>query len=493
MGKTKPVTKRVADLLAERAIDHAINLEHYKTGQVNKMVKLLNDVDRDLVTQIAKGVPESFTEIRKKRLIEDVKTISREGTKVINAELRGTIRALGGVEAEYNAANLEDSIPVRWNIVQPSPGQVYAATIARPFQGKLLRTQLSGISRSRRELVEGAIQTGFVEGEGIGQIVRRIRGTKKLGYSDGLLEKSRRDIASIVRTAVNHTANTARDQVYQNNESLLKGVEWLSTLDLRTTLICAGYDGQVFPLDSGPRPPAHWNCRSTTIPVVKSWRELGIDLDEAPPGTRASMDGQVSDTVNYAEWLTKQTKARQLEILGPSRYKIWKAGEPITKFTTSGQVLTLDQLKAKGIVVPEPPPRPAPPKKKVVGKKPSPPPASKPKEEGKSIIAKKMENFDLDKYDDYSIVSVRVSAPGFDEYNLKIGDYIPDSHVWEDGTPTSEILDGASGIDARRPDLVKLVEAYEGDKIFIMGGRDGYSGNDIGEIVLRDSEIIDIL
>ena len=50
---------------------------------------------------------------------------------------------------------------------------------------------------------------------------------------------------------------------------------------------------------------------------MKSWRELGIDVDEMDAGTRASMDGQVRQlTTNYAQWLERQPYERQIKVLG---------------------------------------------------------------------------------------------------------------------------------------------------------------------------------
>jgi hypothetical protein len=105
----------------------------------------------------------------------------------------------------------------------------------------------------------------------------------------------------------------------------------------------------VFPVDSGPRPPAHPNCRSTTTPVIKSWKELGINLTEAPPGTRASMDGQVPATLTYNDWLKKQPQAFQDEVLGPTKAKLYRKGDlSLDRFIDkSGNEYTLDELRRR--------------------------------------------------------------------------------------------------------------------------------------------------
>jgi hypothetical protein len=91
------------------------------------------------------------------------------------------------------------------------------------------------------------------------------------------------------------------------------------------------------------------NCRCTTTPVLKSWRELGVNLKEAPDGTRASMDGQISETDNYASWLEKQSAAIQDEALGKTRGALFRRGElSFDRFTDQrGNQLTLDQLRER--------------------------------------------------------------------------------------------------------------------------------------------------
>ena len=145
---------------------------------------------------------------------------------------------------------------------------------------------------------------------------------------------------------MNHVSSQSREAVYSENESLVKGVQYVATLDTRTTDICADLDGQIFKVDEGPRPPQHINCRSTTVPVLRSWKELGIDLKEAPPGTRASMNGQVAEGTTYGQWLKSQSTSTQNEALGPGRAKLFRSGAvSIHQFVDStGRTLTLDEL-----------------------------------------------------------------------------------------------------------------------------------------------------
>lgn len=120
--------------------------------------------------------------------------------------------------------------------------------------------------------------------------------------------------------------------------------------------MCRVRDGHTYstekhkPLDGGPPWGAgpgqlHFSCRSVSVPVLKSWRELG--LKDPSPATRASMDGAVPAEMNYAEWLAKQPMERVEEILGPIRARLYKKGGlKLAQFSNDkGTLYTLDELR----------------------------------------------------------------------------------------------------------------------------------------------------
>lgn len=93
------------------------------------------------------------------------------------------------------------------------------------------------------------------------------------------------------------------------------------------------------------------NCRSGQVPVLKSHKELGIDIPEivVDGQTRASLDGQVPRDTTYAEWMQKQSAARQDQVLGPTRGKLLRQGklEMAEMYTARGELLTLDDLRKR--------------------------------------------------------------------------------------------------------------------------------------------------
>lgn len=335
--------------LRDRAISHAVFMERYKTQVVNDILSALEESETRLVRRIRDRLEdESFTRNRLERLLDDVRDISREANRVLREKLRERIREFGGREADWTARTIGETIPINWSITQPSPRQIYSAVIDKPLEDRMLSEAMRGVGDNQRRRIEAALRQGFIEGRAVQEMVREIRGTRANRYTDGIIGRSRRETTGLVRTAINHTHSVARSELARANNDLIKGEQYVATLDSRTTLICASHDGEVHPVGEGPIPPLHWNCRSTRAPVLRSWRELGIDLDEAPAGTRASMDGQVPDKTTYSEWLSRQSKETQIEVLGRSRYEKWQEGESLGQFVQDDRLMTLDELERRG-------------------------------------------------------------------------------------------------------------------------------------------------
>ena len=55
--------------------------------------------------------------------------------------------------------------------------------------------------------------------------------------------------------------------------------------------------------------------------------ELGVDIDEPPPGQRASQDGPVSATLRFEDWLAAKPEAFQNRTFGPGRAALWRERE----------------------------------------------------------------------------------------------------------------------------------------------------------------------
>ncbi|MBC8392615.1 MAG: hypothetical protein H8E17_08640, partial [Deltaproteobacteria bacterium] len=207
-----------------------------------------------------------------------------------------------------------------------------------------------------RQEYQTAVSRGMSLNETVQQIVRRIIGSPRLG-TPGIMETSRRGATALVHTSIQQVANDARLATFKANDDVIKGVQQLSTLDSKTTAICVAYSGASWDLDGNPingttlpfngGPPRHWNCRSVLTAITKTYKELGIDIPEAPKGTRASDEGQVRSDITMTEWLKSKPTAYVDDLLGPGRSKLFLDGKITLQqlVDQTGRELTLEQLR----------------------------------------------------------------------------------------------------------------------------------------------------
>jgi len=180
--------------------------------------------------------------------------------------------------------------------------------------------------------LQSSLTTSMINGEGMAATNRRIRRVFRT--------IKRKDLDTLVRTEMMRAANAGADAAMEQFKPALEGVICDETLDSRTCAICGPYDGTIYyfnpkpgqaDYESRPNLPRHPNCRGRYSPKTKSLEkigdELGVDFSgmEWPERMRASKRGPARQ--NWTGWFGDQSAAVQTDILGPTRYKLWKAGE----------------------------------------------------------------------------------------------------------------------------------------------------------------------
>jgi hypothetical protein len=350
--------------LQSDAIRHAVDLSQYGNGVVQKIIATLNRSDARLFAELMDAIERGgdlsgFSAQRLESMLASVQALNVQAFNAAERELTAELQSFVEYELSYQRQALARA-PIALSLATVTVEQVYSAAMNRPFQGVLLKGVWPELSDQRMKLIRRAIAQGFVESKTTDQIVRELRGTRAKGYADGLVNRSRREVQAVVRTALGHFAGVTRDRVMEANSDLIKAVKWLATLDQRTSAMCRIRDSLLYtpdehkpinhrvPWGAGPG-RLHWSCRSTQTPVLKSWRELGIPIDEVPESTRASMDGQVPASLSYLDWLKQQPAARQDQVLGKSRGRLLRDGKlSLTDmYTSTGRWLSLNELRAR--------------------------------------------------------------------------------------------------------------------------------------------------
>lgn len=279
--------------------------------------------------------------------------------------------ARAAIADRYGAAQgvMDDELPQFAQVsADKALGALNGALKVDIFRHSLTKDQINAIASD--VMVEGAPSSewwALQEADTLRKFTNAVRGGMLRGATGDeiarevkdLMGVSMRNAQALVRTSVITTNNAAHEAAYEANADLMAGLQWMATLDPRTCAACGALDGKQWPWgESHPSPSLHWGCRCMLLPVTKSWEDLAREahgnstlakqLDKMSGSTRASMDGQVSDSIKYEDWLRSKPAEFQKGILGPARYRLLESGKlKLSDLTDmSGNELTLKELAA---------------------------------------------------------------------------------------------------------------------------------------------------
>jgi SPP1 gp7 family putative phage head morphogenesis protein len=353
----KAVERSVNEELQAQFVRHQVYLQQLGTSEAVKVGALLADLEADVARQLtrrfdaitARGFDRGVETTRRlQEMFVGFRKLNDDTMKQIRDGTNSTLEELAVDEQDFVQDALRKTLPVNYTTKLVSP-QYLKSIATRPLiEGTPLKQWYRKLGDDTQRRLEGAIRLSASEGETVGQAVQRIRGTSAGNFRDGAISATRREAEAIVRTALNGTANEARMTTLEENDDLIKGYQWVATLDSRICPQCAGLDSTVKKsMKNQVNPPAHINCRCTVVPVIKSEKELGLPPTKQMRTTRASMNGQVPASQTYGEWLIEQPVDVQEKVLGVTKAKLFRDGKlRIGQFTNrKGKTLTLDELR----------------------------------------------------------------------------------------------------------------------------------------------------
>ena len=346
---------------------NAIDLNRYSDKVAKDIIVVYNDIIVDAVNQL-RTIDELAAPVKAARLRailaqlrDSLNTWSGGSITALSTELQG----LAELQTEFAAIQMQKALPAgsrtvvntvevspqfAASVVTTDPTQIgvitlsddlYAAVQGAPQTYSLTATQgtmitlpngevvskaFRGIAVDQAEQFSQVVRNGLLTGETTPSIAKRLIGRLQFGDYGPLSVKqllaaggeltavANNQVMALVRTSINQVANAASQQVYEANQDITKKYRYIATLDTRTSARCRALDGREFEYGKGPMPPQHFNCRSTTVPIIDS-----DILSPSTTATRASASGQVPVNTSYGEWLKNQPRNVQAEALGADK------------------------------------------------------------------------------------------------------------------------------------------------------------------------------
>jgi SPP1 gp7 family putative phage head morphogenesis protein len=333
--------KTASEILLDSYLLRGILTERIATMHASKIIKEYKKILDDIVKRLQKEDAIALKDMNK--IINEIKAKITPDITLLT-DLQG----LALSEASFIQGAVAMSAGI--SIIDKLPPESTLLRIANQplFMGNSIMEVFTQFNDKLKMDLQGEIRQSVIQGESVSQIKKRVR--DRFGVVGN-------QATTIARTATATLVNNVRQSVYDENEDIFKGYQHHATLDGRTTFVCANRDGLTWDIERNPikhntpfaRPPLHPNCRSLLIPIMKSYRELGLDIDEISEGTRASMDGQTPSSTTFTKWFDGKDKEFQEKYLGAGRFQLYKSGA-ITigqLINKDGEMLTLKELNTK--------------------------------------------------------------------------------------------------------------------------------------------------
>ena len=333
----KPFNQLIAELEVARSLLH----ERIKNGLSKKVAKFYDDMIADLQAQI----------LKKKNITNNLaQTISDLKQSLKAPDLRKDFLTLAQNEQDHLLDYNELAGIVLFSSVLPE-ASIERIVDSAQLEGATVKAWNNGLNADQKKRLERELKIGVSLGETTPMLAQRIA---------HILEKNKRDATAIALTGAGAIVSEIRQAFFEANDDVIKCYKYQATLDTRTSALCRAYDGLMWDKDykpighnfpfRKPRVNTHFNCRSTIIPVTKSWDELGVEgMDEASGRTRSSMNGYVPQDMTFNDWLKTQSPETIEKTLGKGRAELFMQGKITMRdlITQQGRVLDLGELAKK--------------------------------------------------------------------------------------------------------------------------------------------------
>ena len=334
--------------LIDSEIRHQVFIQRLSGGIWNEVDPVLRQLRQSIIARLS-DEPTDFQLNRLTLLLRDIEGIVQEGGNEFGTQVEMRLSDFLEYEADFQGRKLGGVLNVDFTL--PSPEQLAAAFTSQPAEivtgQSVTRLTVSDMVRQftekKQKEIVNLVRMGAIEGQTTDEITRQVSGRVE--------GRTRAQARALVRTATNHTATVARKETMKANTDVLEGEEWVATLDARTSLICFGLSGRIFPVDSGPYPPQHFNCRSVRVPKVKEEFSLFRE-GSTRPAVGADGVEQVSTRKTFGGWLKSQPASFQREFFGKftdgeeKRQLFLNGGlDPQRFIDPNGVALSLDELR----------------------------------------------------------------------------------------------------------------------------------------------------
>jgi SPP1 gp7 family putative phage head morphogenesis protein len=241
-------------------IKHLIDLE----GQKERVVLLIEDIINNLNRKIIESI--DINNKTRSQTLRDLDRVINEYFKQFDTELQKQLLELGLYETEFYT-----------DLINFDKDEDFKKTTKESQKELLLLGLLLGstIKKTFEEQKEG-LKSNLSRNVNI-IYTQTTTKTEALNIIKVNLNRNSAQIKTLTRTSVTNQLNLSKFETLKNNK--VERYQYVAILDNRTTNICRKLHNKIFEVKDkkAPKPPQHFNCRSSIVPIFNKEDEFNKD------------------------------------------------------------------------------------------------------------------------------------------------------------------------------------------------------------------------
>lgn len=367
-----------------RSVQWRFALDEWEEAPLRELLKAVRQSQTEILAQI-EARAANLSEWREERslaLLDEMSDLTL-GLRHQLGESISEITAFAGAESYlvHNDILSFSGMVNGFNNVALTASQLKSMIIDTPVGGRLLSQWIDdSFDWQIKDRIKQEIASGMLQGEGYRPMAARLRQGLGLAGDDAI---------TVARSYVQGINVHAAHDVATANKDIMKGWKWRSAAEngafyvkrgkgrgRGVCALCLSLDAkdETYPLDGGPEIPAHVKCRCLREYVTKSWRELGIPVDEIDKASRPytirgrGIDPETGEIKpmsvgtggrpildaghflgDYGDFFKTMDLSAQRQTIGPRRLELYQAG----KIKGLGDLVTIENGKARLLTLKE--------------------------------------------------------------------------------------------------------------------------------------------
>lgn len=245
-----------------------VYLEGVKIGLAADFSNLLREIYGKFFVMFNRSKWNSVDELSRVQLqtfIRQLQEIQKQAFNKYTQRFIELLKELASIEHDFANVMFSKSYFSR-GLPTISDATLWALlnTSVVPASGLTINQMFANFNANSSVRIASQIGMSSVDGNSMNDSFDAICGTNANNFKDGLFYKFTVQDAALISTAVQQVSQVVQENIAKE---MFPFYQWVSVMDNKTSEICIERNGNVYEYDKGPRPPAHYRCRSKEVPL----------------------------------------------------------------------------------------------------------------------------------------------------------------------------------------------------------------------------------